>query len=367
MGGCATTGAGAPNPAAELKNREINRALMEERSKLGNEVKLLLLGAGESGKSTLAKQMKILHRDGFPPDAKASYKSIIFNNVIESMRSLVNAAEILGVPLKPENKKHQDNIANTDDSLGNLTPDLSAAIAVLWEDPGIKQVYLRSAEFQLNDSAKYYFENLKRISKPGYVPDEQDILRTRVKTIGIVETEFMIEKFRFRLVDVGGQRSERKKWIHCFQDVTAVIFCVALSEYDLKLYEDENTNRMHESLKLFKEVCNSNWLKQVSMILFLNKKDLFEEKIKRVNLTVCFPSYTGGNDFNKAIEHIKQQFLEQNTNTQKAIYPHVTCATDTSNIQHVFDSVKETIIQHAIEHSGLRSRPGADFKSNPTL
>jgi len=61
------------------------------------------------------------------------------------------------------------------------------------------------------------------------------------------------------MVDVGGQRSERKKWMHCFQDVTAVIFCVALSEYDLKLYEDDTTNRMHESLKLFKEICNSKW------------------------------------------------------------------------------------------------------------
>jgi len=361
MGGCVNSGAGASNPAAELKNREINKALMEERSKLGNEVKLLLLGAGESGKSTLAKQMKILHRDGFPAEERGSYKSIIVNNLIGSMRSLINAASELGIALKPENKKYSDQITSTDDySIGDLTPEMSAAIAALWEDPGIKQVFLRSAEFQLNDSAKYYFENLQRISKSDYVPDEQDILRSRAKTTGIVETEFMIENFRFRLVDVGGQRSERKKWMHCFQDVTAVIFCVALSEYDLKLYEDENTNRMYESLKLFKDVCNSNWFSQVSMILFLNKKDIFEEKIKKVNLTVCFPSYTGGNDFNKAVEYIKQQFLDQNTNTQKAIYPHVTCATDTSNIQHVFDSVKETIIQNAIEHSGLRSRPGAE-------
>lgn len=63
------------------------------------------------------------------------------------------------------------------------------------------------------------------------------------------------------MVDVGGQKSERKKWMHCFQDVTAVIFCVALSEYDLKLYEDDTTWRMHDSLKLFKEICNNTWFK----------------------------------------------------------------------------------------------------------
>jgi hypothetical protein len=75
--------------------------------------------------------------------------------------------------------------------------------------------------------------------------------------------------------------------------VTAVIFCVALSEYDLKLYEDENVNRMHESLQIFEEVCNNRWFENVSMILFLNKKDLFEEKIKRIDLKVCFKEYDG--------------------------------------------------------------------------
>lgn len=42
-----------------------------------------------------------------------------------------------------------------------------------------------------------------------------------------------------RMFDVGGQRSERKKWIHCFEGVTAIIFCVAMSAYDLVLAEDE--------------------------------------------------------------------------------------------------------------------------------
>jgi len=95
------------------------------------------------------------------------------------------------------------------------------------------------------------------------------------------------------MVDVGGQRSERKKWMHCFSDVTAVLFCVALSEYDLKLYEDNATNRMHESLKLFKEICNSKWFVETNMILFLNKSDLFREKIAKVPLGVCFSGYKG--------------------------------------------------------------------------
>lgn len=52
---------------------------------------------------------------------------------------------------------------------------------------------------------------------------------------------YLFRFFTFRLFDVGGQRSERKKWIHCFEDVTAIIFCVAMSEYDQVLHEDETT------------------------------------------------------------------------------------------------------------------------------
>lgn len=73
------------------------------------------------------------------------------------------------------------------------------------------------------------------------MPTEQDILRTRVKTTGIVEVHFSFKNLNFKLFDVGGQRSERKKWIHCFEDVTAIIFCVAMSEYDQVLHEDETT------------------------------------------------------------------------------------------------------------------------------
>ena len=95
------------------------------------------------------------------------------------------------------------------------------------------------------------------------------------------------------MFDVGGQRSERKKWIHCFEGVTAIIFCVALSGYDLVLAEDEEMNRMMESMKLFDSICNNKWFVETSIILFLNKKDLFEQKIKYSPLTICFPEYKG--------------------------------------------------------------------------
>jgi hypothetical protein len=107
------------------------------------------------------------------------------------------------------------------------------------------------------------------------------------------------------MFDVGGQRNERKKWIHCFESVTAVLFVAAISEYDQVLYEDENTNRMVEALNLFEEICNSRWFRETSIILFLNKRDIFSEKVAKVPLTVCFPDYDGDNSYQHACDYIK--------------------------------------------------------------
>jgi len=155
----------------------------------------------------------------------------------------------------------------------------------------------------------------------------------------------------FRIVDVGGQRSERKKWMHCFQDVTSVLFCVALSEYDLKLYEDDTTNRMTESLRVFKEIINNKWFRDTSIVLFLNKFDIFEEKIQKVDLNVCFPDYKGGKNCGAAAEYIKQQFLALNDNVKRPIFPHYTTATDTADVQRVFDTVRKNFLENAVEEN----------------
>ena len=85
-----------------------------------------------------------------------------------------------------------------------------------------------------------YLTSIDRISSGDYVPTEQDVLRARVPTTGIVEYTFLIENITFRMVDVGGQRSERRKWIHCFENVTSIMFLAALSEYDQVLAESDN-------------------------------------------------------------------------------------------------------------------------------
>jgi len=144
-----------------------------------------------------------------------------------------------------------------------------------------------------------------------------------------------------------------KKWIHCFENVTAVIFVAAISEYDQVLYEDENTNRIVEALNLFEEICNSRWFRDTSMILFLNKRDLFAEKIQKVSLATYFPDYSGEDSFDDAAKFLQELFESKNRNPDKQIYAHVTCATDTGNIAAVFNAVKDIIIRKSLNEAGL--------------
>jgi len=198
-----------------------------------------------------------------------------------------------------------------------------------------------------------FFGKVRAVVAPDYIPSIDDVMRVRVRTTGIVEQVFTIEGNEFRMFDVGGQRNERKKWIHCFEHVTAVLFVAALSAFDLTLFEDDRVNRMAEALKVFEELLCSPWFKQTSIILFLNKRDLFLEKIKKVKLKTYFPDYMGDNSYDDAVNYIVSIFHQKNTHSDRSIYTHITCATDQSNVQAVFNAVKDIVIRRSLQEGGL--------------
>ncbi|KAK2554682.1 Guanine nucleotide-binding protein G(o) subunit alpha [Acropora cervicornis] len=329
--GCTLSG---EERAAIARSKAIDQKLKLDSVRAEREVKLLLLGAGESGKSTIVKQMRIIHDKGFSAEDYSQYKPIVYSNAIYSLLTIIGAMDKLRIDFETDERLMDakmvfDVVARADDQ-EPFTPELTAAMKRLWADDGIKLCFRRSREYQLNDSARYYLDSLDRIGSPGYEPTEQDLLRTRVKTTGIVEVQFDFKRLHFKLFDVGGQRSERKKWIHCFED-----------------------NRMEESLKLFESIINNRWFIETSVILFLNKKDLFEEKITNSPLTICFPDYTGRNTYEDGCLYIRRQFEAKNLNDEKEIYVHLTCATDTENINFVFNAVTDTIIANNLKGCGL--------------
>jgi len=352
--GCAMS---AEERASRARSKQIEKNLKEDGIQAAKDIKLLLLGAGESGKSTIVKQMKIIHEQGFTAEDFKQYRPVVYSNTIQSLVAILRAMPNLNIAFtnnerEADAKMVMDVVSRMEDT-EPFSEELLAGMKRLWVDTGVQDCFSRSNEYQLNDSARYFMDELDRLGAKDYQPSQQDILRTRVKTTGIVEVHFSFKNLNFKLFDVGGQRSERKKWIHCFEDVTAIIFCVAMSEYDQVLHEDETTNRMQESLKLFDSICNNKWFGDTSIILFLNKKDLFEEKILRSNLAICFPEYAGAQEYGEAAAYIQAQFEAKNKSTTKEIYCHMTCATDTQNVQFVFDAVTDVIIANNLRGCGL--------------
>lgn len=362
MGACASTNVDAATQAQIERERRLNKIInttMDQSKETEEDIlKLLLLGAGESGKSTLFKQIIQLYGKGFSEEARAPYASIVYMNTILSMKTLIQQSQKLDEKLdchyRPEVELSVEYILNEVKNDQEVDAEIARHIKVLWDDPGLQRTYEHRSMFQLLDACKYFFERVEAMGADDYLPSYQDVLRCRARTTGIVETQFELQNNKFKMLDVGGQRSERKKWFHCFEEVTAVIFVAAINEYDQVLYEDNQTNRIVESLDLFGEICNSRWFRKTSMILFLNKSDLFREKIEKVDMKVCFPDYEDGLDYDKAAAFLKEQFLNKNEfPTKKKVYVHITCATNSENISFTFNVCKDIIVKDGLKQSGL--------------
>lgn len=356
MGVCLSAPMSPQEKEEKQQSHAIDMALGEGERRLCSEFKILLLGSGESGKSTIVKQMKIIHQNGFSRSELMLYRLTVIRNLVDSAQTIVLAMRKFALePHLLENRRNSDVILLykvMPDPAAPLPEEIGRSIEALWRDPVITELMKRSSEFYLMDNASYFFDNCMRIASPSYVPTENDVLLARSQTMGVSETRFSMGNMSIHLFDVGGQRSERRKWIHCFEAVTSIIFCVALSEYDQSLLEDSSQNRMAESLVLFESVVNSRWFQRTSIILFLNKIDVFTAKIPRVPLSRYFPEYTGGDDVNKAAKYILWRFTLANR-AKLSVYPHLTQATDTSNIRLVFAAVKETLVQNSLRDTGI--------------
>ncbi|TKS91987.1 Guanine nucleotide-binding protein G(o) subunit alpha [Collichthys lucidus] len=274
---------------AKLRSSKIEQDLCEHARTEMNVVKILMLGAAESGKSTLIKQIKIIHSHGFSKQELISFKPAVLDNLLTSMKFVLRGMGMLRINLaNKKNKMHARSILSCSQCFGDdqeLLPFVAHAFCALWSDQGVRAAAARGYEFELNDSALYFFENMNRIIAPKYVPTETDVLRVRVRTCGIVETQFQLNEIIFR---------------------------------------------------------------RTSLILLMNKTDLFQEKILHSgrHLRFYLSSYKGADgDVDAAAHHITAMFSSCNSSADKPVYHHFTTATDTANIQDVLHMVIDQIIK----------------------
>lgn len=384
----------------------IDRSLNQKKKAETNQIRLFLLGAGESGKSTVLKQMRLLHNNSFTQYERKRYSEVIWVDMIESMKMLILNARKFRIPLdcdQPDSpltpykrvivdtkgirdlsasESHIDDYAigyakrtrRDSDGIDSLPTDLllpepaprpgkrleysrqaiADAIDQLWtNDAGIRECFNQSHKYQLELSAQYYFEIAHKLQDPNYLCTDRDILMGRIKTTGITENTFHVKNNTLKVLDAGGQRSERKKWIHFFQNIDAIVFVFAVSEYDQMLYEDGRVNRIEESLALFDALCNSPWFVNTPFILFLNKVDLLEAKLARSSFKAQFPDFDKNEvDLNQVLEFLEKKILRLNR-TRKPIYVHRTCATDTAAMKFVLNAVTDMMILRNLQKSGI--------------
>ncbi|KAI8973844.1 guanine nucleotide binding protein, alpha subunit [Pilobolus umbonatus] len=336
--------------SAAITSMAIDKRLKQDQKKMKKEVKLLLLGAGESGKSTVLKQMRLIHASGFKATEREGFRMVVFSNLFNTMQTLLEALSVLNLSITDPVSMEYATLFTNDPILqeNQLFPEIyQEPLKYLWNDPAIQKAFDNGNMFALHDNISYFFDKIDTLWSPQYIPTDQDIIRCRAKTTGIVETIFHLGTLTYRMFDVGGQRSERKKWIHCFEGVTAVLFVVAISGYDQCLVEDRDSNQMHEALMLFDSTCNSHWFEKTSMILLLNKIDIFKRKIKYSPISNYFPDFQeqdGVSYYDSARYYFKQRFQSLNKRPTKRIYVHYTDATDTKLLQNVMMAVSDIIL-----------------------
>jgi len=317
-------------------NNEIDKQIKEYREKANYDVKLLLLGTGDSGKSTFAKQMKILYKGGFTQKELENYAELLLTRTLLSIHSLIRATKQLKIRTGTRLKDPIDRVL----AAQRLSPELVPDIKTLWDADPIQEAFRRQGEFQLDAHADYYLTNAARFASADYVPTNEDVLKVRQKTSGILETVFDTDGLQITLVDVGGQRSERRKWLHCFEDVTAIIYFVNLGEFDMTLSEDYRVNRLSEALDLFEEISTSEFFHETDFFMFFNKDDVFREKVTSKKFFQHFPDYKGDKSYDSCLEYVINLFKKKFGGSEASFHPFVTVSLDHTSIKAALEHVK---------------------------
>eukprot|EP00466_Bigelowiella_natans_P011747 jgi/Bigna1/90090/estExt_fgenesh1_pg.C_620024 len=385
--GVACSACGGPNvddwdSRMEMRNdAKVTRRLDLMNREAKETIRILLLGTGDCGKSTLVKQLKLVYKGGFSKSERMDSRETIRMNTIDSIKQLITGCREL-YDLEQKYEALADRVmelpAKNEEGGGVTvsTEDIDAIENLYKNSEMIKRAVEHKSLFYLLDSYEYFLTRVREIFKQDYMPSSLDILRARTKTRGIEETKFTMNDQPCVIYDVGGQRGERKKWIHIFDGVSIIGYVASLSEYDQVLEEDRNKNRMQESstsahniltnglqyrstlvscsillaVSLFEGILSLIWFKETPVILFLNKNDIFQEKIKTEELGRIFPEYYGGFDAKEALEFIAAKYRQCNAYKDRTLMIHVTTAIETECISPMFErSVAALVVSRGIQ------------------
>ena len=273
-------------------SKNIESFLSKEKEaweKLQKEPKLLILGTSDSGKSTVLKQLKIHHGGGIPESEVENCKLLIRNQIIYSCRTLLlyNSETAVDICDNVQDLLDENCLNNKD------LASLNSIIKLFWESETVQRAFKQLPPNRMPETNEYFLGHIDRIFNQLYTPTTEDVLKVRTTTQAISETVFHLKDKILHFYDVSGLKGHRKYWIPYFDNVDFILFVASLSSYDQTMVEDNVTNRLMDSLVVFESIVNNPLLKNAGILLFLNKKDIFEKKVKMVSIKDSFPEYDG--------------------------------------------------------------------------
>ena len=336
---------------AASQHKAIEASLMDTRKQSAQISKILILGSGSVGKSAVFKSIRRIHKGPICEDEMIESKAVIRANLITAILTLCKKSQELYESYDEncdyEVKHGKKNIVHgyksyadpdllkcvvdmdDDDTVKDIQnivnygqdqfieakkddpsyplldyeamKELASSIDRIWRLPAIQKTFeLRLKRYySLFENMRYFFDKVHECMSQDYMPTEEDIWRLKVRTTGVIHSSYETkDDWHFTVTDVGGERNERRKWIHSFEAVTCIIFVASLKQYCESLFEDEQQIGLLENLALFNEIANSRWFKKTEIVLLLNHTDRFRENLTITPLTFCFGDEYKGRNYN---------------------------------------------------------------------
>ncbi|KAF8549772.1 G-alpha-domain-containing protein [Imleria badia] len=418
-------------------DEELKRDWTRIKDAQRKQVKVMLLGQAESGKSTLQKQFQLYYAHQTLEHSRPLWRPVVYFNIIKAVRMILDELEYELANIGSDDSTEGQAVAHAlaplgdisheitqlrsklvalislEDSLASelsggvsvtggrtgvfvragwqalvtpLSPNRSRAVPAtgvpppavahvtnlasrtlnafqdevdeLWKHPAVR-ILLNNRRVRLDESAPFFFDNMKRISQPDYLPTTADLLNVRLQTLGVAEHSFDVElcgsRYNWLMYDVGGARHA---WVPYFDDATAIIFLAPISAFDQYLEEDARTNRVDDSLQLFTAICSNKLLKNSHLVLLLNKTDLLKKKLEAgIKVRKYITSYGDRpNTFADVSEYFRAHFIQvhrRNDIGRRALYAHFTSMLDIRATQAIIVNVGEAIIRSHIARTGL--------------
>ncbi|KAJ7229567.1 guanine nucleotide binding protein, alpha subunit [Mycena haematopus] len=393
---------------AEKTSRQIDEVLLQSKKLLDKkkaDVKILLLGQSESGKSTVLKNFRLRFTPQYFDGERAAWRMVVLLNLIGSLRvicetieseleapefslvsdihrqrcadlapvlreediinKLISPAKIQGEVYVRPGGEWKSILATSEiaQNAASVVLSMRDEIETLWADTAVREL-LEKKDISLRDGGGYFMDDVSRVTEPDYLPTDSDILRARIKTIGVEEHFFEKEAQSgtrgvkdFWIYDVPGSRGSRAAWIPFFDMIQAIVFLTPLSFYEV-LEEDSRVNRLEDSVVLWKEICANVHLQNCQLILFFNKMDILKAKL-RAGLIIkeYVPSFADRpNTYAGATSYFKEKFRAYHKRTSpkpRNFFYYETTAVDTRSTAKIIGAVHEEIFRRHLQDSIL--------------